>query len=121
MTTRTWPCANGATAKLSSRKLSGGPSSRQTTAFGGQGVVSRPIYQAWIFLIPIVLSHFGWQWVWIIAGLGALVTAPILRVCRGSWGRFTLPEVQVLGPAPVTVGSAGLDAGPDPLASGAAS
>jgi MFS family permease len=93
---------------------------RQTTAFGGQGVVSRPIYQAWIFLIPIVLSHFGWEWVWIIAGLGALLTAPILVMCRGSWGRFTLPVVEVLTPAEVTVGGGVRDAGPDPLASGSA-
>jgi MFS family permease len=89
--------------------------SRQTTAFGGQGVVSRPIYQAWIFLIPVVLGHLGWEWVWIIAGLGALVTAPILIICRGSWGRFTLPQVQVLSPEEVSVSSGARDLGPDPL------
>jgi len=85
---------------------------RQTTAFGGQGVVSRPIYQAWIFLIPVVLGHLGWSWVWIIAGLGALVTAPILMICRGPWGKFTLPQVEALAAAEVSVGSAAPDRGP---------
>jgi MFS family permease len=85
--------------------------SRQTTAFGGQGVVSRPIYQAWIFLIPVVLGHLGWEWVWIISGVGALVSAPILVICRGSWGRFTLPQVEVLAPAEVTVGSVAPEGG----------
>jgi hypothetical protein len=33
-----------------------------------------------------------WRWVWFIAGLEALATAPILMICRGSWRRFTLPK-----------------------------
>jgi MFS family permease len=89
--------------------------SRQTTAFGGQAVISRPIYQAWLFIVPIVLLHLGWQWVWIIAGLGALATAPILIICRGSWGRFSLQKVELLeGADVVTEGEfAGADLGPE--------
>jgi MFS family permease len=100
--------------------------SRQTTAFGGQQVISRPIYQAWLFVVPIVLAHEGWRWVWIIAGIGALVTAPILVICRGSWKRFTLQEVTLLSDVPVTVPAAGTvidapvaqaatDLGPEPV------
>ncbi len=44
-----------------------------------------------------------WRWVWFIAGLGALATAPILMICRGSWRRFTLPEVRLLEGAHVVV------------------
>jgi len=44
-----------------------------------------------------------WRWVWFIAGLGALATAPILMICRGSWRRFTLPEVRLLDGAHVAV------------------
>ncbi len=43
------------------------------------------------------------RWVWFIAGLGALATAPILMICRGSWRRFTLPEVRLLDGAHVAV------------------
>ncbi len=89
--------------------------SRQTTAFGGQAVISGPIYQAWLFVVPIVLAHLGWQWVWIIAGIGALVTAPILLVCRGSWGRFTVERTQLLeGAREIPVGQATADLGPEP-------
>lgn len=92
--------------------------SRQTTAFGGQGVISRPIYQAWLFIVPIVLVHLGWQWVWIIAGIGALATAPILAVCRGSWGRFELQKVELLEGADETGEArlAGLEVGPEAAA-----
>lgn len=106
--------------------------SRQTTAFGGQQAISRPIYQAWLFIVPIVLVHAGWRWVWIIAGLGALATAPILVICRGSWKRFTLQEVELLevgpgavpAPRPVTDGPvpdvpvAPVASGPGPEAGG---
>lgn len=73
--------------------------SRQTTAFAGMNMVTGTMYHSWVIVIPIVLASAGWRWVWFIAGLGALATAPILLICRGSLRRFTLPEVPVLAGA----------------------
>ena len=61
--------------------------SRQTTAFAGMNMVTGTMYHSWVIVIPIVLASAGWRWVWFIAGLGALATAPILLICRGSLRR----------------------------------
>jgi hypothetical protein len=78
--------------------------SRQTTAFAGMNMVTGTLYHSWVLVIPLVLVPAGWRWVWFIAGFGALATAPILVICRGSWRRFTLPEVQLLEGADMALG-----------------
>lgn len=75
-------------------------SRRQTTAFGGQALVSRSVYQIWIFVAPVVIAGPGVKAVWFIAGAGALVTAPILVVCHGAWGRFSLESTEALPEPP---------------------
>jgi MFS family permease len=75
-------------------------SRRQTTAFGGQALVSRTVYQIWIFVAPTVIAGPGVRTVWYIAGAGALITAPILVMCRGTWGRFSVGSLDALPEAP---------------------
>jgi MFS family permease len=75
-------------------------SRRQTTAFGGQALVSRSVYQIWIFVAPTVIAGPGVKAVWYIAGAGALLTAPILMLCRGSWGRFSVESLEALPEPP---------------------
>lgn len=73
---------------------------RQTTAFGGQSLVSRSIYQTWIFVAPTVIAGPGVKAVWFIAGACALVTAPLLAMCHGTWGRFTLQSAEAIAEQP---------------------
>lgn len=61
---------------------------RQTTAFAGQRVIYSIITQVWVFVAPSLLADHGWQLVWTICGLGALAAAPVIALCRGSWGPF---------------------------------
>jgi MFS family permease len=65
---------------------------RQTTAFAGQRVIYAVITQAWIFVAPSLLADHGWGLIWAVCGIGAIVAAPVMAICRGSWGRFPAEE-----------------------------
>ncbi len=67
---------------------------RQTTAFGGQGVVTRVVDQAWIFFAPSLLAGHGWGAIWVVTGVAALAAAPIIAWCRGPWGRFSVDDLE---------------------------
>ena len=61
---------------------------RQTTAFGVQGLISALITQAWIFEAPSLLKGHGWGLIWTIAGGCSIGAALFIATCKGTFGRF---------------------------------
>jgi MFS family permease len=66
--------------------------------FSPRRVIYSIITQVWVFIAPSLLADHGWRLVWTICGLGALVAAPVIALCRGSWGPFPTRK-----PAPAQV------------------
>ncbi|HEY7295823.1 MAG TPA: hypothetical protein VH916_12330, partial [Dehalococcoidia bacterium] len=83
---------------------------RQTTAFGVQGLITGVMIQVWVFFVLDLQKGQGWAFVWTVAGLFSIATAVIIALCKGSWGRFpveaplseTVPTPVVATPAAAT-------------------
>ncbi len=83
---------------------------RQTTAFGVQGLITGVMIQVWVFFVLDLQKAHGWAFVWTVAGLFSIATAAVIALCKGSWGRFPVeapavepdltPTTVVGGPAP---------------------
>lgn len=67
-------------------------SSRQTTAFGLNGVATRTIYYTWLLIVPTLSVADGWPVVMYIAGACSISTAIVLAFCKGTWWRYKLPS-----------------------------